>query len=193
MSKITTSLFQEMVQAGATRLNKQAEYVNSLNVFPVPDGDTGTNMGMTIENGAKEVADRSASTVGEAAGIFAKGLLMGARGNSGVITSQLFRGFSQSVKDKEELDGAALAAAFQSGVEVAYKAVMKPAEGTILTVSRVSAEKAIEACKAGADFKREFTIDTYKRFFKEAGYPDAAYTMCYGRIPCAVAVLRKIN
>ena len=115
MANITTSLFQEMVQAGATRLNKQAEYVNSLNVFPVPDGDTGTNMGMTIENGAKEVSDRSASTVGEAAGIFAKGLLMGARGNSGVITSQLFRGFSQSVKDKEELDGAALAAAFQSG------------------------------------------------------------------------------
>ena len=136
MSKITTSLFQEMVQAGATRLNKQAEYVNSLNVFPVPDGDTGTNMGMTIENGAKEVADRSASTVGEAANIFAKGLLMGARGNSGVITSQLFRGFSQSVKDKDELDGAALAAAFQAGVEVAYKAVMKPVEGTILTVSR---------------------------------------------------------
>ena len=139
MANITTSLFQEMVQAGATRLNKQAEYVNSLNVFPVPDGDTGTNMGMTIENGAKEVSDRSASTVGEAAGIFAKGLLMGARGNSGVITSQLFRGFSQSVKDKEELDGAALAAAFQSGVEVAYKAVMKPVEGTILTVSRGAA------------------------------------------------------
>ena len=78
MSNITTSLFQEMVQSASTRLNKQAEYVNSLNVFPVPDGDTGTNMGMTIENGAKEVADKSASTVGEVAGIFAKGLLMGA-------------------------------------------------------------------------------------------------------------------
>ena len=146
MANITTSLFQEMVQAGATRLNKQAEYVNSLNVFPVPDGDTGTNMGMTIENGAKEVSDRSASTVGEAAGIFAKGLLMGARGNSGVITSQLFRGFSQSVKDKEELDGAALAAAFQSGVEVAYKAVMKPKEGTILTVARIMSESALKYC-----------------------------------------------
>ena len=80
MSNITTSLFQEMVQAASTRLNKQAEYVNSLNVFPVPDGDTGTNMGMTIENGAKEVADKPASTVGEAASILAKGLLMGARG-----------------------------------------------------------------------------------------------------------------
>lgn len=161
MSKITTSLFQEMVQAGATRLNKQAEYVNSLNVFPVPDGDTGTNMGMTIENGAKEVADKSASTVGEVAGIFAKGLLMGARGNSGVITSQLFRGFSQSVKEKEELTGQDLALAFQSGVEVAYKAVMKPVEGTILTVSRgaaIGAKKkaeetndAVEVMKAALD------------------------------------------
>ena len=157
MSNITTSLFQEMVQAGATRLNKQAEYVNSLNVFPVPDGDTGTNMGMTIENGAKEVSDRSASTVGEAAGIFAKGLLMGARGNSGVITSQLFRGFSQSVKAKEELDGAALAAAFQSGVEVAYKAVMKPVEGTILTVSRgaaIGAKKKAESTNDAVEVMR---------------------------------------
>ena len=148
MSNITTSLFQEMVQAASTRLNKQAEYVNSLNVFPVPDGDTGTNMGMTIENGAKEVADKSASTVGEVAAIFAKGLLMGARGNSGVITSQLFRGFSQSVKGKDELDGKELARAFQSGVEVAYKAVMKPVEGTILTVSRgaaIGAKKKAEA------------------------------------------------
>lgn len=157
MANITTSLFQEMVQAGATRLNKQAEYVNSLNVFPVPDGDTGTNMGMTIENGAKEVSDRSASTVGEAAGIFAKGLLMGARGNSGVITSQLFRGFSQSVKDKEELDGGALAAAFQSGVEVAYKAVMKPVEGTILTVSRgaaIGAKKKAESTNDAVEVMR---------------------------------------
>lgn len=151
MSNITTSLFQEMVQSASTRLNKQAEYVNSLNVFPVPDGDTGTNMGMTIENGAKEVADKSASTVGEVAGIFAKGLLMGARGNSGVITSQLFRGFSQSVKEKEELTGQDLALAFQSGVEVAYKAVMKPVEGTILTVSRGAA--------IGAKKKAEETND----------------------------------
>ena len=161
MSNITTSLFQEMVQSASTRLNKQAEYVNSLNVFPVPDGDTGTNMGMTIENGAKEVADKSASTVGEVAGIFAKGLLMGARGNSGVITSQLFRGFSQSVKEKEELTGQDLALSFQSGVEVAYKAVMKPVEGTILTVSRGAAigarkkaeetDDAVEVMKAALE------------------------------------------
>jgi len=151
VSNITTSLFQEMVQAASTRLNKQAEYVNSLNVFPVPDGDTGTNMGMTIENGAKEVADKPASTVGEAASILAKGLLMGARGNSGVITSQLFRGFSQAIKTKEELTGKDLALAFQSGVEVAYKAVMKPVEGTILTVSRGAA--------IGAKKKAEQTDD----------------------------------
>ncbi|WP_057491658.1 DAK2 domain-containing protein [Streptococcus orisasini] len=144
MANITTSLFQGMVQAAATRLGKQAEYVNSLNVFPVPDGDTGTNMGMTMDNGAKEVSDKPASTVGEVGQILSKGLLMGARGNSGVITSQLFRGFAQSVKGKKELTGKDLAQAFQAGVEVAYKAVMKPVEGTILTVSRGAATAAIK-------------------------------------------------
>ena len=153
MSKITTSLLQEMVQAAATRLGKQAEYVNSLNVFPVPDGDTGTNMGMTMDNGAKAVADQSASTVGEVGQILSKGLLMGARGNSGVITSQLFRGFGQSIKDKTELDGQDLAHAFQAGVEVAYKAVMKPVEGTILTVSRGAASAAIKKAESTNDAK----------------------------------------
>ncbi|WP_438466471.1 DAK2 domain-containing protein [Streptococcus pluranimalium] len=151
MSNITTSLFQEMVQAAATRLGKQAEYVNSLNVFPVPDGDTGTNMGMTMDNGAKEVADKHAATVGQVGQILSKGLLMGARGNSGVITSQLFRGFGQSIKDLEELDGKALADAFQSGVEVAYKAVMKPVEGTILTVSRGAATAAKKKAESTDD------------------------------------------
>ncbi|MFC4653029.1 DAK2 domain-containing protein [Lactococcus nasutitermitis] len=131
-----------MIQAAASRLNAQAEYVNSLNVFPVPDGDTGTNMGMTITNGAKAVFEKPADTVGEVAQILSKGLLMGARGNSGVILSQLFRGFAQYAKDYEELDGIHLAAALQNGVEVAYKAVMKPVEGTILTVSRGAAEMA---------------------------------------------------
>ena len=185
MSNITTSLFQEMVQSASTRLNKQAEYVNSLNVFPVPDGDTGTNMGMTIENGAKEVADKSASTVGEVAGIFAKGLLMGARGNSGVITSQLFRGFSQSVKEKEELTGQDLALAFQSGVEVAYKAVMKPVEGTILTVSRgaaIGAKKkaeetndAVEVMKAALDSAKVVLAKTPDMLpvLKEVGVVDS--------------------
>lgn len=151
MSKITTSLLQEMVEAAATRLGKQAEYVNSLNVFPVPDGDTGTNMGMTMDNGAKAVSDQAASTVGEVGQILSKGLLMGARGNSGVITSQLFRGFGQSIKGKIELDGKDLASAFQSGVEVAYKAVMKPVEGTILTVSRGAATAAIKKAESTDD------------------------------------------
>ena len=151
MSKITTSLLQEMVEAAATRLGEQAEYVNSLNVFPVPDGDTGTNMGMTMGNGAKAVSDQTASTVGEVGQILSKGLLMGARGNSGVITSQLFRGFGQSIKGKIELDGKDLASAFQSGVEVAYKAVMKPVEGTILTVSRGAATAAIKKAESMDD------------------------------------------
>lgn len=151
MSNITTSLFQEMVQSAATRLGKQAEYVNSLNVFPVPDGDTGTNMGMTMDNGAKEVADKPATTVGQVGQILSKGLLMGARGNSGVITSQLFRGFGQSIKDLDELDGKALAEAFQAGVEVAYKAVMKPVEGTILTVSRGAATAAKKKAESTND------------------------------------------
>lgn len=151
MSTITTSLLQEMVQAAASRLGRQAEYVNSLNVFPVPDGDTGTNMSMTMENGAKEVADQPANTVGEVGQILSKGLLMGARGNSGVITSQLFRGFGNSIKGKTELDGKDLAAAFQSGVEVAYKAVMKPVEGTILTVSRGGATGALKKAEETDD------------------------------------------
>ncbi|GFH40367.1 DAK2 domain-containing protein [Lactococcus insecticola] len=139
---INASLFQEMIQAASTRLNKQAEYVNSLNVFPVPDGDTGTNMGMTITNGAKAVSDSKADTVGDVAAVLSKGLLMGARGNSGVILSQLFRGFGQAVKDADEFTAENLAKAFQNGVEVAYKAVMKPVEGTILTVSRGAASLA---------------------------------------------------
>ncbi|MGT2682465.1 DAK2 domain-containing protein [Streptococcus porci] len=151
MSTITTSLLQEMVQAAASRLGRQAEYVNSLNVFPVPDGDTGTNMSMTMDNGAKEVADQPANTVGEVGQILSKGLLMGARGNSGVITSQLFRGFGNSIKGKTELDGKDLAAAFQSGVEVAYKAVMKPVEGTILTVSRGGATGALKKAEETDD------------------------------------------
>lgn len=142
MSNINAKTFQAMIAAADKRLNEQAEYVNSLNVFPVPDGDTGTNMGMTIANGAKAVFDQPAETVGQVAQILSKGLLMGARGNSGVILSQIFRGFAQYVKDFDELDGVHLANALQSGVEVAYKAVMKPVEGTILTVSRGAAELA---------------------------------------------------
>ena len=185
MSNITTSLFQEMVQAASTRLGNQVEYVNSLNVFPVPDGDTGTNMGMTIENGAKEVADKPATTVGEVGQILSKGLLMGARGKSGVITTQLFRGFGQAIKDKEELTGQDLAHAFQSGVEVAYKAVMKPVEGTILTVSRGAAtaalkkseetDDAVEVMRAAVDGAKRALAKTPEMLpvLKEVGVVDS--------------------
>lgn len=142
VTEISASQFQEMVQAGAKRLQVNAEFVNSLNVFPVPDGDTGTNMNLSMTSGAKAVADAAAQTVGELAAILSKGLLMGARGNSGVILSQLFRGFSKQIPDVDALTASDLAAAFTRGVETAYKAVMKPVEGTILTVAR-------EAAKAG--------------------------------------------
>ena len=163
MSKITTSLLQEMVQAAATRLGKQAEYVNSLNVFPVPDGDTGTNMGMTMDNGAKAVADQSASTVGEVGQILSKGLLMGARGNSGVILSQIFRGFAMGLEGHESVDAVAFANAWKSGAEVAYKAVMRPVEGTILTVIREASEKIVEYTQPGMEIE-----DVFSYFVKEA-------------------------
>ena len=136
--------FQAMVQAGANRLNQNAEFVNSLNVFPVPDGDTGTNTDLSMTSGAKAVREATSEHVGELAGILSKGLLMGARGNSGVILSQIFRGFSKEIIEKETLNAQDLADAFKNGVETAYKAVMKPVEGTILTVSRgaaIGAEK----------------------------------------------------
>lgn len=142
VTEISASQFQEMVEAGASRLRVNAEYVNSLNVFPVPDGDTGTNMNLSMTSGAKAVVDSPSQKVGELANVLSKGLLMGARGNSGVILSQLFRGFSKQIPDVEALNATDLAAAFSHGVETAYKAVMKPVEGTILTVSR-------EAAKAG--------------------------------------------
>lgn len=138
-TEITASQFQEMIQAGAARLGVNAEYVNSLNVFPVPDGDTGTNMNLSMTTGAKAVANTTATSVGEMAQVLSKGLLMGARGNSGVILSQLFRGFSKAVEGIDVLTGYSLARALQNGVTTAYHAVMKPVEGTILTVSKGAA------------------------------------------------------
>ena len=136
-----------MVQAGSSHLAQNAEYVDSLNVFPVPDGDTGTNMNLSMTSGAKETAANKVANIGKTAQALSKGLLMGARGNSGVILSQLFRGFGKAVEKETELDAVKFAQAFQSGVETAYKAVMKPVEGTILTVARVAAEKAVEVAK----------------------------------------------
>ena len=140
VTNIRASQFQSMVQAGADRLQEHAEYVNSLNVFPVPDGDTGTNMNLSMISGAKAVSDSTSDKVGELATHLSKGLLRGARGNSGGILSQLFRGFAKQIPDVETLSGKELAAAFTHGVNTAYKAVMKPVEGTILTVARVAAE-----------------------------------------------------
>lgn len=151
VNKISASQFQEMVQAGATRLQANVEYVNSLNVFPVPDGDTGTNMSLTMTSGAKAVSDSASEHVGELAKCLSKGLLMGARGNSGVILSQLFRGFGKAMIDFESLDAKQLAAAFTNGVNTAYKAVMKPVEGTILTVARVGAEFGERKAKESDD------------------------------------------
>ncbi len=134
--------FQRMVVHAAASINSRKQEINELNVFPVPDGDTGTNMSLTISTAAAEMKKKAASTVGEAAAMNASALLRGARGNSGVILSLLFRGFSKAVKDKETIDGRDLAVALDWGVAAAYKAVMKPAEGTILTVSRLAAAQA---------------------------------------------------
>ena len=140
VTEISASQFQEMVEAGAKRLQVNAEYVNSLNVFPVPDGDTGTNMNLSMTSGATAVVNSASDKVGELANVLAKGLLMGARGNSGVILSQLFRGFSKAILDVDTLNAEDLAKALVHGVETAYKAIMKPVEGTILTVARESAK-----------------------------------------------------
>ncbi len=141
----------QMFIEGANNLTQNVKLVDSLNVFPVPDGDTGTNMNLSITSGVKEVKQQVPEHVGKVAGAFAKGLLMGARGNSGVILSQLFRGFSKSVEGKTTLNGKQFADAFAAGVDMAYKAVMKPVEGTILTVAKDAAKKAQEASKRSDD------------------------------------------
>ncbi|MBO0411155.1 DAK2 domain-containing protein [Enterococcus hulanensis] len=151
VTEISASQFQEMVEAGAKRLQVNAEYVNSLNVFPVPDGDTGTNMNLSMTSGATAVVNSASEKVGELANVLAKGLLMGARGNSGVILSQLFRGFSKAILDVDTLNAEDLAKALVHGVETAYKAVMKPVEGTILTVARESAKAGERKAKQTDD------------------------------------------
>ncbi|QIK52650.1 DAK2 domain-containing protein [Jeotgalibaca porci] len=140
-----------MVEVAQERLHENAEYVNSLNVFPVPDGDTGTNMNLSFTSGADRVSLSESDRVDEMSKDLAKGLLMGARGNSGVILSQLFRGFSKAMEGKETVNASEFAHAFSQGVETAYKAVMKPVEGTILTVARESAHAAIEKAKQTDD------------------------------------------
>ena len=139
---IDAAAFQQMVIHAAAAISVEKQQVNDLNVFPVPDGDTGTNMSLTIAAAAGEMKKKSYDTVGQAAQATASALLRGARGNSGVILSLLFRGFAKAIKDRETMDGRDLAIALDFGVAAAYKAVMKPAEGTILTVSRMAAARA---------------------------------------------------
>ena len=141
---IDGALFQRMVIHASASINAQKQAINELNVFPVPDGDTGTNMSLTIGTAAAEAKKKPAQAVGQAASIAASALLRGARGNSGVILSLLFRGMSKALKEHERADGGIFAAALSEGVSSAYKAVMKPAEGTILTVSRLASVKAVE-------------------------------------------------
>jgi hypothetical protein len=142
--KIDGSLLTQMILSGAHHLANNADTIDKLNVFPVPDGDTGTNMNLSMTSGVNEVKKRNSTSAQEVADALAKGLLMGARGNSGVILSQIFRGFARGMKNKETLEAVDLAEAFDAGVSTAYKAVMKPVEGTILTVAKDAAKKAME-------------------------------------------------
>ena len=144
---INGEVLKQAIISSANNINSQKEKINDLNIFPVPDGDTGTNMSMTISAAAAALEEYDGANAGEVAGIAASAMLRGARGNSGVITSILFRGFAQGLKDMEEVNGKNLAAALGIGVDGAYKAVMKPAEGTILTVARMAYEAGVEAAK----------------------------------------------
>ena len=146
---ITGALFKQMVLHGAASITAQKQAINDLNVFPVPDGDTGTNMSMTIASAVAELRKGEPATLDKAASTTASALLRGARGNSGVILSLLFRGLSKGMKGMETADAAAFSAAMQEGVSAAYKAVMKPAEGTVLTVSRLAAKRAADTAAAG--------------------------------------------
>lgn len=146
VSTINAAVFAKMFLAGAKNLEAKKEWINELNVFPVPDGDTGTNMSMTIMSAAKAVSELENPTMKELAKAISSGSLRGARGNSGVILSQLFRGFTKVIAEYDELDVVILTEAMQKAVETAYKAVMKPKEGTILTVAKGAANKALELC-----------------------------------------------
>ena len=147
-NRIDGAALQKMLIGASAVIELHKQQINELNVFPVPDGDTGTNMSMTLQNAAVELRKLSAPTLTKAADTAASAMLRGARGNSGVILSLLFRGFAKYLKGLEDCGGVELAGALQSGVDAAYKAVMKPTEGTILTVARVSAQDAVEAAAA---------------------------------------------
>ncbi|MCO4326969.1 hypothetical protein BU586_00990 [Staphylococcus agnetis] len=144
VTKINGDLFAEMIIQGAQNLSNNADMVDALNVYPVPDGDTGTNMNLSMTSGREEVQNNPTHHIGELGKTFSKGLLMGARGNSGVILSQIFRGFSKALENEKEIDAQGFVKSFEAGVNTAYKAVMKPVEGTILTVAKDAAHAATE-------------------------------------------------
>ena len=148
---IDGEVFKNMMIEGAAAVDARKEEINDLNVFPVPDGDTGTNMSMTLNSAARELSKLTSPTLGKALQVTSSAVLRGARGNSGVITSLLFRGLGKGMKDISTADGGNLANGLTEGVAAAYKAVLKPAEGTILTVSRMAAEAAVKAAKADRD------------------------------------------
>ena len=156
MNKLNVEQFREMLRSGCANLENHASEINTLNVFPVPDGDTGTNMSMTFTNGYNEAMKCTSDSLSDVAKAFSRGLLMGARGNSGVITSQIFRGFYQHIEGKEEIETGDISLAFENGARVAYKAIMKPVEGTILTVIREA------SWYANHDYETEpFDLETY--------------------------------
>ena len=173
-----------LVHASAS-LNAEKQKINELNVFPVPDGDTGTNMGLTLGTAAAELRQKAPTTAAQASALCASAMLRGARGNSGVILSLIFRGFSRAMKDKDTMDGIDLADALNAGVVAAYKAVMKPAEGTVLTVSRLAGDRAGRAAEENTAFEyvlgsaleraREALADTVNQnpVLKKAGVVDA--------------------
>ena len=163
MEKINGLVLAEMIDLGSKNLAKNAEKINALNVFPVPDGDTGTNMNLSMSSGAKETAANVVENIGELGKSFSKGLLMGARGNSGVILSQLFRGMSQYIADKKEVNAKEFAEAIQNGVSIAYKAIIKPVEGTILTVAREAAEAGVKAAE-----KTTSVVEVMEAIYAEA-------------------------
>ena len=159
MNTLNGVTFRAMLESGCNNLNNRKAEIDALNVFPVPDGDTGTNMSMTFSNGVNEVMKGNATDLPTIAKTLSRGLLMGARGTSGVILSQIFRGFYQGIDGKEELDSKDLAEAFNRGTKVAYKAVMRPVEGTILTVIRESTDLASEYVDANPGLSVEEYFD----------------------------------
>ena len=181
MIKIDGVIFKQMIISGANNLYNSYPEIDALNVFPVPDGDTGTNMNLTMSSGAKDVFNKNDTSIGQVAKDFARGLLMGARGNSGVILSQIFRGFAEGLAGKNEVDAIGLAEAFMSGKEVAYKAVMRPVEGTILTVIREAASALYEKAE------NNMPMDAAMDYFYEQAKKSLAHT------PELLPVLKEVG